>query len=177
MQSAPQVADALAGLHDIVVPEPVSYAPQTIGWYVVLAVLLIGAGWLAVRAWRRARAERYRRLALAELAVIETAVHDPARRGEALSALPALLKRTALARFPREEVGSLSGDAWLAFLERTGPGAFAGTAGARLAELSYARPARPVADDECATLLGGARRWIEAHRSADEPWAAGGGGS
>lgn len=175
MHRTPQAADALAGLHDIVTPETVSYGPQTVGWYIVLAALLTVAGWLAVRAWRRARAERYRRLALGELAAIEAAAGDPARRSEALSALPALLKRAALARVPRERVASLSGDAWLAFLERTGPGAFTATASTRLAALSYARPDQPVSDDECAALVTGARHWIRLHRAADAPQAGRGG--
>ena len=63
---------------------------------------------------------RYRREALAELARHESALVDPARRADALSAMAELLKRAALTAFPRGQVATLTGPAWFAFLDRTG---------------------------------------------------------
>ena len=65
-----------AQLHDIVVPEPVSWMPQTAGWYIVLALLVLGSAYIAYRAYRRARANRYRKDALGELARIEQQLRD-----------------------------------------------------------------------------------------------------
>ena len=62
-QTAGSQADtALAAqLHDIVVPEPVSWMPQTAGWYILLALLVLGSAYIAYRGYRRAKANRYRK--------------------------------------------------------------------------------------------------------------------
>lgn len=56
--------DALSGLADIAVPEPVSWFPHTWGWWVIAGILLAGASVLAIRWARRYLANRYRREAL-----------------------------------------------------------------------------------------------------------------
>ena len=125
--SAPQ---ALEGLNDIVVPEPVSLVPQTAGW-IVLGVVIIAAltAWAAF-AWRRYRRNAYRREALDLL--------DTTPPQE----LPALVKRVALAATPRTEVASLTGDPWLEFLDRTyGGNGFSNGPGRALATLSFAAAA------------------------------------
>jgi Ca-activated chloride channel family protein len=55
-----------------------------------------------------------------------------------LQELPALVKRTALATFPRQTVASLSSTAWLEFLDHTGhTKAFTHGRGQLLPVLSY----------------------------------------
>jgi len=134
----PNVRHAMEGLvndlADIVLPSPPSWMPATIGWLVlglVLAAALLGLAW---RAWRHWRANRYRRAALKELAVLQRALQggrgdiaeaaDARARARALLALAELLKRTALAAWPRASVAGLSGTAWCNFLQ-----AHAGRAG------------------------------------------------
>jgi len=79
---------------------------------------------------------------------------------ELAAALSALLKRVALARFPRTDVAALSGAEWLAFLDRTGGnGRFREGAGAVLAHGPYA----PRLDCDADTLLALARDWIKAN--------------
>ncbi|RZT39327.1 DUF4381 domain-containing protein [Cupriavidus agavae] len=119
--TAPGAADgagvvSLAKLADIVTPPPPSWAPQTIGWPILAGVLLLALAWAGWRAWRRYRANRYRREALAALAGVAMQA-DPARQAAALRDMAVLLKRTALAAWPRAEVASLSGAGWAAFLQ------------------------------------------------------------
>jgi len=150
--------DALKALREIPLPPPVSYRPATVGWAVVGLLLLAIVAYAAWRAWRRWQANAYRREALRELADIE------ARLGAAATAaeLPALVKRTALARFPRESVASTTEDAWLAFLDRTcPPGGFVTGSGRLLARLAYASD-RPT-ESELRALTALVRRWIERH--------------
>jgi hypothetical protein len=157
----PDSADSLAGLldqlHDIAEPPPVSMFPATWAW-AVLAVLVLVLLAVALVAWlRHRRANAYRRAALAELDALAPALRagDP----RALAAAETVLRRTALAAFPRTEVATLSGDAWLAFLARTG-GDF-GALGPALAAAPYATP--PPFDG--ARALAAVRHWIVRHHA------------
>lgn len=134
-------------------PEParVSLTPQTGGWAVlaVVIVLLLFAG---VRwAMRRHRASAYRRAALRELA---SANAEPA-------VVASILRRTALVAYPREDVATLSGAEWLAFLDQSYAGSgFADGPGRVFATA----PFRPTPPNPAATAL--ACDWIRRHRKS-----------
>jgi len=140
--------------------------PQTIGWYVVFGLILFVTGYWVYGRLQRFQKNRYRRLALAELAVIEGELQQPEKCAEALVEIPVLLKWTALAAFPRSEVAGLSGERWLAFLDKTMGGKdFTEGGGRLLSELAYA-PAPGIAelsDERIRNLLQLTRRWIERH--------------
>ncbi len=139
-------------LHDIVLPGAISLRPQTTAWYVLLFALLALCVW-GVIAWRRhVRRNRYRKLALARLRDIET-------RG-AFTELPVLVKQTALAYSARQEVASLSGDAWLRFLDASyGGRGFTEGPGRLLPVLAYGRTEGVDADE----LLKLVSQWIRKH--------------
>ena len=155
---------APTALQELPLPEPVSWAPQTVGWLAVFVVLIAATLWAAWAVWRRHQKALYRRVALAELGQIEAALHDDSRRTIALAAIPALIKRTSLAARPRQHVAALSGDEWLAFLKRTN-GHFDERSGALLTLISYAPADQIVAipKNEVDTLLSATRDWIERH--------------
>ncbi|MEE8525524.1 MAG: DUF4381 domain-containing protein [Thermoanaerobaculia bacterium] len=159
-----QPQPAPPNLHDIVLPEPVSWMPQTTAWWIVLGLVLAALGWVAYKAVRRWRANRYRRAALTRLDAIEQALADPASRPDALSSLPELVKQTALAFRPRSEVASLSGEPWLRFLDASyGGNSFSEGPGKLLPTLAY--KASPVAEagEETGGLVQLIRRWIRDH--------------
>jgi hypothetical protein len=106
-------------------------------------------------------------LALAELAVIEGELQQPERRARALAEIPVLLKWTALSAFPRSDVADLSGEKWLAFLDKTiGGKNFTEGEGRLLPELAYAPLPRisKLADETIGKLLRLVRHWIERHK-------------
>ncbi len=88
-------------------PPPVSMMPQTWGWAVLALILLATCIFVAIHMRRRYRANAYRRYAIKEL---EATRDDPA-------AIAAILRRTALAAYPRRDVAGLTGDDWLRFLD------------------------------------------------------------
>jgi hypothetical protein len=133
----------LSNLRDIVVPPDVSFWPPAPGWWVVGAAIVAAAALVIVAAVRHWQGNAYRREALRALATAGDAD------------VSAILKRAALAAFPREQVASLHGAAWLAFLDRTGGTAFANTA---LLALTYG--GRGDRD----AVVAQARRWIVRHR-------------
>jgi hypothetical protein len=79
-------------LKELALPAPISYAPQTWGWWVLLAVLVVTALLLGARRYWQWRRDRYRREALARLAQLQQRSGDLS----ALRELPELLKRVAL---------------------------------------------------------------------------------
>jgi hypothetical protein len=144
------------------IPEPalVSLWPQTQAWLWVGLLVFGFAAWLMRRSLRRRRANAYRRVALRE---IGAAAESPA-------ALAEILRRTALAAFPRTEVAGLYGDEWLGFLDRTGgldrTGAgcdFRDGVGRAFAHAPYARETA-----ESAELAALAARWVRGHRNEAE---------
>jgi len=161
---------ALAALHDVVAPLPVSYAPQTVGWAVLAAALVALLAWLGWTAWQRARANRYRKLALAEIDQVATALQsDPSGARAALETVNEILKRTALTAWPRGEVASLAGDDWLQFLDGTADGQhFRAGPGRALADQVYGPGETWTDEAEGRAFFDVARGWVLRHRRSDD---------
>lgn len=160
-----QPTDPLTGLVDIPLPAEVTLWPQTWPSRILLVVVVIGLICAALWALRRWRINRYRREALSELKRIEAgaAASTPA---ELSAALASLVRRTAIAAFPREQVASLTGAAWLSFLDRTeGRHAFSEGPG-RALEISAYRQAATV---NSSGLINAVRSWIKLHRKERVP--------
>ncbi|MCK1740483.1 DUF4381 domain-containing protein [Bradyrhizobium sp. 139] len=157
-----QPIDPVAGLIDIPLPGEVSLWPQT--WesriaIVLLLAVVIAAVWHLVQ-YRRVN--RYRREALAEL----RSMAGTRRAGpdDLLTRLTLLVRRTALAAFPREQVASLAGPAWLSFLDRSyGGQEFSQGVGRLLVSGPY-QQVQPD-DAELQSLSGLVRRWIRGHHA------------
>ena len=142
---------SLDRLHDVVVPPPVPWWPPTTGWTIVLIALGFAVLSLLVKAFIRWQADLYRREALALL-------EDPATTPAEWSGL---LKRTALAVWPREEVAHLTGREWLVFLDRTaGTTVFSDGAGKTLESIAF----DPGSCENAGDLKALVREWILRHR-------------
>ena len=163
---SPEAVQALEGLHDIVVPPAVAWTPTTAGWYVLLAVVVAAAGWTALARHRTRVANRYRRDALEELAAIKSALGEHASRADALAGIPQLIKRVALSVASRAQAASLTGDAWLAFLDQAyGGDGFSSGPGRLIPELAYKPPERleDVTEQQARDLLELVGVWIRSH--------------
>ena len=81
-----------------------------------------------------------------------------------LAELSLLVRRTALAAFPRETVAPLAGPAWLAFLDRSyGGQGFSLGAGRLLVSALYQRA--PPDSTEVRSLADLVRKWIRVHHA------------
>jgi hypothetical protein len=152
---------SLDRLHDVVAPSAAPWWPPAPAWYwfmaaASLALLIIAV--IALRQWLR---NRYRHEALAELARLEAA-----QRPEFIEHLAELLKRTALSVWPREEVASLTGPEWLAFLNRTGGNAkLAINLGSELERAAYdPHTAATLNDAQRRELTAFVRDWLTHHQ-------------
>lgn len=152
-------------LHDIVVPAPVPWWPPAPGWYWVIGFAVAGLFVVLIRGFIRWQHNRYRREALAELTRLEPDLGNVDQRAVGLLSLSELLKRTALTAFPREDVASLTGPEWFAFLDRTGKGTkFSKNLGGVLEQAIHNPRAVSAIDqsllDELVTAV---RHWIKHH--------------
>ncbi len=143
------LVDLMDLLEPLQEPPPISMFPETAGWIWLGLALLLGLAALVWQFLRHRRKNAYRRQALREL---RDSPDDAAH-------LATLVRRTALAAFPRNEVASLHGRIWLMFLDRTyGGSGFSAGPGQQLASAPYAAGRKET------SLKALVRTWIRKHR-------------
>ena len=150
---------ALGDMAEVVAPAGIDWLPQTPGWYVVFALVLLFAARRALRVLRHWYRNRYRREALRRLQGLQAGDDSITLARDANT----LLKLTAMTAYSRTEVASLTGREWVEWLNGQCPGAvFDERQALVLAEGSY----RALAIDAQArtSLLGAIGRWITEHR-------------
>jgi hypothetical protein len=155
--------DPLAQLRGYHLPEPVSWWPPAPGWWLLALLLLLAIG-AAVRLFlvhrRRGAARRNARRELQALRNAHTAGGDDTAL---VCGLSRLLRRFALARFPRERVAGLTGEAWIQFLDRyAADNVFTQGAGRALADAPY----RTDAPLPAAELTAVVEQWIKRNPEA-----------
>jgi hypothetical protein len=153
---------SLERLHDIVAPPLAPWWPPAPGWLWLLGMLVVLAVVLLVRGavyWQR---NRYRREALAELAQI-TAATNPTTDVDKLWHMAHLLKRTALTAYTRQQVASVTGPVWFAFLDRTGGTHFSDGLGAALEQAIYQGDSTGWDTARVSELGDEVRCWIRHH--------------
>ena len=156
------MSDPLAQLKDIHLPQPVSWWPPAPGWWVVALTVCILTVWGGRRLWQYVHRNRYRRAALAALAQLEGSYAPGDEQTlPLLREVAALLRRAAIEAYGRSTVAQLSGDEWLAFLDRTGRTDQFGTGPGRALGTMLYQPALH-ADRNAVCRL--AAQWLRRHR-------------
>ena len=142
-------------MHDLVLSPPVPWWPPTPGWWIVIGCALLLLTVLCFGMIIRWQANRYRREALS---ILDDPKTPPAM-------WPAILKRCALAYWPRTKVASLTGATWDNFYRRSVRKEIpAEGTGRKIEELAFS--AKP---SESGELEASARAWIHHHRKEDAP--------
>jgi hypothetical protein len=128
-------------LRDLHLPEAVGWWPLAPGWWVVIALAVVAVIYLLRALANRRSRSAARRHALKQLA---TLTRQFEQHGDVVAfsrSISELLRRTMLAYAPRSDVAGLTGDAWLAWLDRDlDQPRFQGKVGRKLLELPYRRP-------------------------------------
>mgnify|MGYP002634765001 CR=1 FL=1 len=119
MNNATPQPNPLENLRDIHLPDPISAWPPAPGWWILAILVLSLISFIIWKLWKRHQQQQLSRLSLAAVTKLEQdyAKHqDPQRL---LRQYSSLLRRVALARFPRQQVASLTGSSWLDFLNNS----------------------------------------------------------
>ncbi len=150
---------ALSDLRDIHLPGAVTLWPLAPGWWLILGGLLALA--LGVHLHLRARRRSLKRAAVRELDGIEASFRSSGEVARLALSVATLLRRVAIARFPRWDVASLHGCDWSRFLVRTSGDR--GLTVEMVHDLSLAVYAGPSAEPEASCVEAwttAARNWI-----------------
>lgn len=155
----------LAALRDIYVPPAPDWWPPAPGWWLLLLLLVAVSAWFAWRGWSRFMLRRRLVDLLDELSLSDGSQPDRLR----LIRLSRLLRQVALREFPRAQVASLTGVAWLSFLDASGGGGgFVNGPGRVLADGPYQR--QPTDRVDWPALVTLVRGWLagpSGHPDAD----------
>ncbi len=150
-------------LRDLHLPEPVGWWPLAPGWWFLIGVLAVLLAYAVYRSYQRYRHNAPRRFALRQLARFESEYlehRNPVTLGKQLSEL---LRRGMLAYADRDEVAGLTGDAWLAWLDRGMPLPYFHTEGGKsLLQLPYRDPAGDFSDVDIDALISAVRMRLSA---------------
>jgi len=105
-------------LRDIHLPDAISWWPPAIGWW-ILAVLIPLCCYLIFRLYKRLTRKTALKFAKKQLKSLK--LDEELGKQKKLIALSSLMRRTAVSLYPRSEVASLTGEAWLNFLDQSIP--------------------------------------------------------
>ena len=136
------VADNVPKLRDIHLPGEPGIWPLAPGWWILIAVLLVLLIWLLVKLLKRARQKRYQQKILDQYSVLEQSLlkHPD---NQSIAAINTFLRQLAVNHYPRTDIASLTGNNWLAFLDKAGDTSeFTQGAGRILIDAPYQRNAR-----------------------------------
>ncbi len=105
-------------LRDIHLPEAVSWWPPAAGWWLLLAgfiLLLI----IIVMARKIYLSRQLKRDISSEIKLIKQQFQQTQNKSELAKALSVLLRRASISYFPGENIAGLTGENWLALLDKT----------------------------------------------------------
>lgn len=153
-------SSALASLRDIHMPEPIGWWPPAIGWIllgVVVILVLLGMVGYAIYYVVNSRAKRQ---ALRVLETYQEAYLKGTNAQLTSARISELLKRVALVYYPREQVASLVGGDWVAFLNRTSQQLDFNLVSILLIECPY----KSVGEYDVTPLFHLAKKWVKQRR-------------
>ena len=150
----------LSALHDIHLPKAIGWWPLAPGWYLLAIITIIFCLLIIVLSRRYYRNTQAKRKALLTLTVYQQQYEQEGNSQCASAQVSELLKRVALVYYPRQEVASLQGEAWITFLNGTAKGVNFNAVRRQLLEL----PWRPSQNQSLQLLFDTARKWITRQR-------------
>jgi len=104
-------------LRELHLPEVIGWWPLAPGWWFLIALVVLGFGYLLYKALLKWRWNAARRMALRELARVQGEYQSGLDAVTLATELSELLRRTMLAYARRDEIAGLTGKRWLQWLD------------------------------------------------------------
>ncbi len=148
--------DLESQLKDVHLPAVPDWWPLSVfgyGFILFVLVVLICSGLYLMKKWLRGRA---RRKALKQINIYKNTPR--VNNTKTIANLSILLRRVALAYYPRHEVAGLTGAAWLEFLDKTGETEIFTK---EIGDLLLYAPYQKKADADYSELLNTIELWIQ----------------
>ena len=143
-------------LKDIHLPETVGWWPPAIGWWLIailIPLIIVFLYWLYKRLSRKSAIKT----AIKSLAVIKQ--YSRLENDKKLRELSILIRRVAISVSPRAETASLTGQEWLAFLDKSLAGApFSSGCGQLLINANYRK--NPPEEHQMNQLINLCEDWL-----------------
>ncbi|MEE9451556.1 MAG: DUF4381 domain-containing protein [Gammaproteobacteria bacterium] len=152
--------DPLAALRDIHLPKAVSFWPPAPGWIIITTLIVLLCSGLIWIGYRYLRRQRIKKLALQRLQALQAQYQQSHQGKEIVTELSILLRRVALAYFPRKEIAGLTGKPWLSFLQSHGQDCDFEQVGALLLSAPYQAQIKA----DLTPLMAVCLRWIKQRR-------------
>ena len=157
----PTQTDPLASLRDLHLPGPIENWPPAPGWWILAFLGIVLVCYILLLLYRFWKSKQYRREGLRALEKLKQSYEASSDTSNYLEEYSQLLKRVSFSCFSRNEVASLSGESWVAFLDQSGDTKeFSMGCGQVLIEGNYA----PSADFDYLALHEIGSKWIKSHR-------------
>ena len=146
-------------LRDIHLPDEINWWPLAIGWWITLALIpiLLWISFLIYKRLTQKTAVKSAKKLLSALKQDETKTET-----EKLLDISALIRRVAMSVAPREECASLTGNAWLQYLDKSlKTPDFSQGVGQCLADINYRKNSENINLPELMDLT---ERWLKAQK-------------
>jgi len=145
-------------IRDLHLPAEIGWWPLAPGWWVLIAIATVAVAWFAWRSLETWRQGRARRVALREFGRLVREYRNTGDAARFAKQLSQLLRRAMLAYAPRADVAGLTGEPWLAWLDRgLDDSPFRQGAGRHIEVLPYRNPASGTDDTDVEGLIAAAR--------------------
>ncbi|MFT5210581.1 MAG: hypothetical protein ACI9CE_002307 [Flavobacterium sp.] len=116
----PAQTDPLAQLRDLHLPGAIENWPPAPGWWILALLCFALISYLFVLLYRFWKKNQYRREGLRALEKLKVDYEQAPDSIDYLEQYSQLLKRICFSCFSRNEVASLTGESWVAFLDHSG---------------------------------------------------------
>lgn len=113
--------NTLQSLRDIHLPAPISIWPLAPGWYILIALITSAVLVLFYLYYRKCLYARAKKQALKKLQHLHSLYQQGHDAQLLIAQASILLRRVALAYFPRQQIAGLHGTRWLQFLDQNSP--------------------------------------------------------
>lgn len=139
-QIAGELAEQLKDLRDIHLPEPVSFWPLAVGWWALLVIIPVLYFVIRFIVYRM-RMPKYKKLAIQELAQIQSTYLNSKKAHETTGEIALLIRKALVAKLGNQAVAGLVTEEWLDYLDKLSQtDCFTNGTGRLIVSAPYERP-------------------------------------